>query len=102
MFTNMILKNKWNYLSIKGVNHDRLVGIDKESGEARDFYYMNYEYYRAPETEEEVAACNAKAREYYDSCVARVKTGEFAVVRFVEETPYFLETFFDNCVFEAA
>lgn len=100
-FTNMIIKNKWNYLSIQGINHDRLVGIDKKSGEAYDFFYMNYENYRAPETEEEVAACMEVAREYYDTCIERVRIGEFAVVRFVDEHPYFVEKFFDDCVFEA-
>lgn len=96
MFKDMIIKNKFNWLSIQGINHIRLVGIDKETGEACDFDYLNFNYYREPETEKEQIGCLKKAREYYDSC--NVKTDKFSVVDFSREEDWVVENFFEACI----
>ena len=97
-FTNMIEKNKWNFLVIKGINHLRLVGIHKELGIAVAFSAWNYEYYRNPETEEEVKACREVARAYYDECIDKVRISEFGIMEFKDLPDYVIEDFMDECV----
>lgn len=96
MFKDMIIKNKFNWLSIHGINHTRLVGIDKETGEACDFDYLNFNYYREPETGKEQIACLKKACEYYNSC--DVKTDKFSVIEFLQEKEYIIADFFETCI----
>lgn len=64
---------------INGINHDRFVGIAKDDGKAYDFYMLNVDGYRYPETEQEKAECLKKAQEYYNTCVPSVRTGTFSV-----------------------
>ena len=56
------------YIQILGINHLRLVGIAKDTGEAFDFYIYNYGGYRPPQTRDELLACIKKAKKYYDDC----------------------------------
>lgn len=65
------------YLQILGINHRRFVGIIKSEGKAYDFYEMNLEGYRPPQTKEEIENCYHVARIYYNGCVSH--TGAFGV-----------------------
>ena len=66
------------YYVVGGINHTRYVGINKDTGQAYDFYFMNIGGYRPPVTEEEAQACYAAGKAYYNHCVLGCTTiGDF-------------------------
>lgn len=69
------------FVSINGLNHSRYVGIaiNGNLGKVYDFDYINRHGYRPAESSEELKECERVAKEYYDSCVDKVKIGDFSI-----------------------
>lgn len=64
---------------VLGINHARATGINKKTGQARDFDPQNVCGYRSPETPQETAACVAAALNYYNICAPDVRVGAFGL-----------------------
>lgn len=75
---NFVIKSEQNYILVIGLNHERFVGIDKETGEVRNFNFKNRECYRAPLNKAEEEKCYQEAKRYYDSCIKRCKIDVFS------------------------
>lgn len=66
---------------IVGINHPRVVGVDKKTGKAYDFDPENADSYRSPKTQKERTACVAVALEYYNACIpTAVAIGDFGLL----------------------
>lgn len=72
-------------LSVQGLTFVRLLGIAKYDNKAISFDILNSENYRAPHTAEEKAECEKLAREYYNTCISRVKDGDFGIVKCADD-----------------
>lgn len=73
-----VIESEQNYILVIGLNHERFIGMDKETGEVRNFDIRNREYYRAPLNKAEEEKCYQEAKRYYDSCIKRCKIDEFS------------------------
>ena len=70
------------YYVVGGINHTRYVGINKDTGQAYDFYLANIDGYREPQTADEMADCQRAGQEYWNECDKwGTTTGEFGLIQ---------------------